>query len=87
MVSHRQRSLLQKVLSGRSDANIRFTELLGLLQALGFAGRIRGDHHIFWKDGIHEIINLQPKGASAKPYQVKQVRSILLKYAIGFDDD
>ena len=87
MVSRRQRDVLQKVLGGRSDANIRFTELTGLLHALGFASRIRGDHHIFWKDGIAEIINLQPRGAAAKPYQVRQVRSILLKHSIGLDDD
>lgn len=32
---------------------------------------------------VEEILNLQPKGAKAKPYQVKQVRSIILKYRLG----
>jgi len=27
---------------------------------LGFEERIKGDHHIFTKDGIAEIINIQP---------------------------
>jgi len=45
--------------------------------------RIKGDHHIFTKDGIEEIINLQPKGEKSKPYQVKQVRNIILKYKLG----
>ena len=46
-----------------------------------------GSHHIFTKDGIQEIINFQPKGTSAKPYQVKQVRAIILKYHLGGSDD
>jgi hypothetical protein len=50
---------------------------------LGFEERIRGDHHIYSKEGIEEIINLQPKGAKAKPYQVKQVRFMILKYKLG----
>ena len=47
---------------------------------LGFFERIKGDHHIFTKDGVEEILNLQPKGGKGKPYQVKQVRDVLLKY-------
>jgi hypothetical protein len=50
---------------------------------LGFQERVRGDHHIFSRTGIEEILNLQPKGGKAKPYQVKQVRSLLLKYKLG----
>ncbi len=42
--------------------------------------RVRGSHHIFFKEGVEEILNLQPKGASAKPYQVKQVPNVILKY-------
>jgi hypothetical protein len=38
---------------------------------------------IFTREGVEEIINLQPKGSKAKPYQVRQVRSLLLKYKIG----
>jgi len=41
-----------------------------------------GSHRIFYKDGIEEIINIQPKGSKAKPYQVKQVRSIILKFRL-----
>jgi len=50
---------------------------------LGFSERIRGSHHIFWKEGADEILNLQPKGGKAKPYQVKQVRHVKLKYRLG----
>lgn len=87
MTSKKIRATLQKVLSGRSDANIRFKDLLALLAELGFDQRIRGDHHILWRDGVEEIINLQPKANKAKPYQVKQVRGILTNYKLGFDDE
>lgn len=79
--------ILDKILRGTSDANIAFTDLRNLLASLGFAERIRGDHHIFTKDGVLEILNLQPKGAQAKPYQVKQVRSIVLKYKLAGEEN
>ncbi|MFN8422197.1 MAG: type II toxin-antitoxin system HicA family toxin [Anaerolineae bacterium] len=76
----RQRDILDRVLHGASDANIAFGDLRRLLVRLGFEERIRGDHHIFNKDGVAEILNLEPKGSQAKPYQVKQVRGVILKY-------
>ena len=76
--------LLIRILRGTSDANISFDGLRTLLKNLGFQERIRGDHHIFTKEGVEEILNLQPKsGDKAKPYQVKQVRKAILKYRLG----
>ena len=72
--------LLDKILRGTSDANIPFDGLCNLLRRLGFASRVRGSHHIFYRDGVEEILNLQPRGSNAKPYQVKQVRNLILKY-------
>ena len=77
---------MQSILRGRSDANIRFTELRALLFHLGFSERIRGSHHLFDKDGIMEIVNLQSKGGQAKPYQVRQVRHLILNYKLGKED-
>jgi hypothetical protein len=77
--------LLEKILGGRSDANISFNDLLSLLRSLNFEERIRGSHHIFTQEGIEEILNLQPKGAKAKVYQVGQVRRVILKYRLGED--
>jgi hypothetical protein len=74
--------LLGKILSGAADANIPFAGLCHLLQRLGFQMRIRGSHHVFFKNGVEEILNLQPRGADAKPYQIKQVRNVILKYKI-----
>lgn len=78
--------LLLRVLAGTSDANISFSELRHLLIGLGFQERIKGDHHLFTKAGIEEILNLQPQGSKAKPYQVKQVRHVIVKYQPGGDD-
>ncbi len=50
---------------------------------LGFDERIRGGHHVFTREAVVEIINLQPRGSLAKPYQVKQVRQLILKYRLG----
>ena len=79
--------LLTKILSGTSDANIQFDGLCQLLRNLGLEERIKGSHHIFTKEGIEEILNLQPKGTKAKPYQVKQVRTVILKYRLGGEED
>ena len=74
---------LQRVLSGTSDASIRFDDLCSLLDGLGFDKRVKGSHHIFRKAGVEEKINLQRDGHSAKTYQVKQVRAVLLRYKLG----
>jgi predicted RNA binding protein YcfA (HicA-like mRNA interferase family) len=78
----RAQKTLEKVLRGTSDANISFADLLKLLERLGFTQRVRGSHHIFAKQGVQEILNLQAKGAKAKPYQVKQVRHVILQYQL-----
>ncbi len=59
-----------------------FTGFRNLLKVLGFDERIRGDHYIFNKTDIEEILNLQPIGSKAKQYQVKQVRNTILKYKL-----
>lgn len=74
--------ILIDVMSGTKDNNIRFTDLQKLLETLGFNCRIRGDHFIYTKDGIAEIINIQPDKNKSKPYQVKQIRNIILKYRL-----
>ena len=71
---------LVKLLSGNSDNNIEFNDLVKLLSNFNFICRIKGSHHIFWKEDVEEILNIQPAGSKAKAYQVKQVRNILLKY-------
>lgn len=75
--------LLLSIMSGTQDKGILFADLRTVLDRLGFRCRIKGDHFIYTKDGVEEIINLQSAGNKAKPYQVKQVRNIILKYQLG----
>ncbi len=77
--------LFVKILCGTKDKSVSFDELCHILKKIGFAERTKGSHHIYLKDGIDEILNIQPDGAKAKPYQVKQVRKIILKYKLGGD--
>jgi len=72
--------IMEKILLGVSDANIAFEDIRGMLLHMGFDERIRGSHHVYRKEGIEEKINIQRSGNKAKPYQVRQVREILLKY-------
>jgi len=74
--------LFTNILSGKNDQSIRFTELTHLLSAMSFNERIKGSHHIFYRQDIDEILNLQPNGSQAKAYQVRQVRNLLLKYKL-----
>jgi predicted RNA binding protein YcfA (HicA-like mRNA interferase family) len=73
---------LEQVLRGTSDANVSFSDLLNLLKRLGFQERVKGSHHIFSMTGVEEILNLQPLGSKCKPYQVKQVRHVILKFRL-----
>jgi predicted RNA binding protein YcfA (HicA-like mRNA interferase family) len=75
--------IIYKIFAGQSDSNIAFTDLISLLKVLGFSERIKGSHHIFYRDGVEEILNLQPKGILSKAYQIKQVRKVIVKYKLG----
>lgn len=79
------RKTLEKVLSGTADANLRFQDLTKLLERMGFECRIDGSHHIFWRDGLESIVNLQSKKGKAKPYQVRQIRNLILDHALDLD--
>lgn len=84
---NRHEKLRRQILQGASDANINFVALCRMLLHFGFEERISGSHHIFRKAGVTEKVNLQQDGANAKVYQVRQVRSVLLGYQLGVQDD
>ena len=72
-----------RILQGESDANVDFDDLCRMLRSLGFDERVRGSRHIFRKDGVRELVNLQREGSKAKVYQVRQVRGVILRYGLG----
>ena len=77
--------ILGQILMAGSDQNIAFDDLVYLLEGMGFEKRIKGGHHLFSKNGVEEIVNIQPAGNKAKPYQVKQVRATIMKYHLAGD--
>ena len=80
--------ILEIILTGLSDTNIRFNDLRKTVLKLGFNERIKGDHHIFTIRKAVEIINIQPDSdGKAKAYQVKQVRNLILKYKLHKEDN
>ena len=52
--------LRERILAGGADSNVEFSALCQLLIRLGFEQRIKVSHHIFTRNGVDEIINLQP---------------------------
>ena len=83
MAMGKYEKLVQRILAGRADANVGFDDLCNLLLRLGFETRTSGSHHIFRKQGVEEKVNLRKDGNKAKPYQVRQVRRLILKYGLG----
>ena len=79
----KKQKVIDKLLSGESDHNFDFPDLVNLMENLGFHHRVTGSHHIFYQEFINEIINIQPlKENKGKPYQVKQIRNLILKYKL-----
>ena len=78
----KQEKFIVTLLSGGSDHNLNFDDLTKLLLSLDFQCRVKGSHHIFFKQGVEEILNLQAKGKLAKGYQVKQFRDVLVRYQL-----
>lgn len=73
--------LLEKVRSGQVQG-VGFADLGQLMNKLGFQLRQRGSHHIYSREGVAEIVNLQPNGKEAKAYQVRQVIDLVERYGL-----
>lgn len=80
----KQDKILQDVMSGKQDGNIKFNDLCNLLEYLGIKlQRVSGSHHVFAYPDIVELIDLQPDKkdhSKAKSYQVRQVRKFIQNY-------
>lgn len=71
---------LNRILDGRYDRSIDFALLVGVLRRLGYEVRPRGSHRAFRKEGVPERLTLAEHGKLAEPYQVRQVRRVILLY-------
>lgn len=74
---------LKKILSAEADANISFRDLRRALHYLGFTERIHGSHHVFTTPDIVDIVNIQSRRGKAKPYQVRQIRKLIVRHRLG----
>ena len=82
----KKRKLLQKIL--RSQQNVRFSEVVILLEAFGFKlSRISASHHIFVHSEISENINLQNVDGQAKSYQIRQFLKLVERYNLTLEDE
>ena len=71
-----------------SPANVRFADLVRLVEAFGFQLlRTSGSHRIFGRQGIADQINLQDVRGKAKPYQVRQFLKLIERYNLTLDEE
>ncbi len=76
----------QSVMDG--SRNIRFEDLLRLVEAFGFVlKRVRGSHHILSHPTVPAALNLQPgPGGKAKSYQVGQLVDLVESYGLDLEE-
>ena len=71
------------VMSGKSDSNIKFSDLQNLIVDLGFDFlRQNGSHIMYYNYSIGEFMNIQKDGAKAKGYEVRQLRDIITRHKL-----
>ena len=67
-----KKKLLEKIMNPDKTGNVTFEEATKLLSH---------SHMVAWHEKIPEIINIQPgPNGKAKPYQLKQIRTIINQY-------
>jgi predicted RNA binding protein YcfA (HicA-like mRNA interferase family) len=77
--------LLQKALT--SAGNLRFEEACALARAFGFLlSPLKGSHHIFARENVPELLNLQEVNGKAKSYQVRQLLALVERYNLSLRD-
>jgi hypothetical protein len=65
-----------------SPKSVEFSDLVRIIKAMGYTlNRTKGSHQI-WTCKRKPMINLQPAGKMAKPYQVAQVLGVLDTHGI-----
>ena len=80
-----KRKLLEKIYN--NNKNVKFNDLVVLVKAFGFSLiRIKGSHHIYARDDVYDLVNIQNFNGEAKPYQVTQFLNIIEKFNLILED-
>jgi hypothetical protein len=78
--------LLVRLASG-AFTNVEFSDALRLVEALGFEElRMGGSHHVFARPGVAELLNLQDRKGQAKPYQLRQLMTLVRRYDLRIEE-
>jgi len=63
--------------------NIRFGDFCRLIEWFGFIWKGgKGSHRTYFHSGIREIMDVQPLGGEAKPYQLHQLIRLVEHYQL-----
>ena len=75
-------------LSDGAVTNVDFSDAQLLLEALGFKEvRVTGSHHVYARPDIPEQFNLQNRRSQAKPYQLRQLISLVKRYNLTIEEN
>ena len=81
-----RRRLLRRLLAG--SRNVAFPDLVNLVEGFGFRlARTRGSHQVFSHPAVPQLLNLQPAGGQAKPYQVEQFLKLVSEHGLRLEDE
>lgn len=79
--------LLLRLTSG-AVTNVDFSDAQLLLEALGFEEvRVTGSHHLYARPDVLEQLNLQDRRGQAKPYQLRQLISLVKRYDLTIEEN
>jgi predicted RNA binding protein YcfA (HicA-like mRNA interferase family) len=80
------KDIFEKVVTGRG--RVKFRELQKLLLELGFRlDLIRGSHHIYVHPNVTRPLSIQPVGNEAKPFQLRQLRDMIVEFDLKLDEE
>ncbi len=75
-------------LSSGAVTNVEFSDAQLLLEALGFEEvRVTGSHHVYVRLDVLEQLNLQNRRGQAKPYQLRQLISLVKRYDLTIEEN
>ena len=77
----RNELLLRRIRSG-ARRNVRFSDLVRLVEAHGFVFAGQEGSHRGYRHACGAVLNLQEKDGEAKPYQINQFLKIVDAYGL-----